>query len=225
MKYRTYCTTKALSCYDRQPRERMAQGGSEALSDLDLITILIGSGNKDAPVHQLAARLLELIDQKGRGIKYDDIITINGIGQAKAAILLSALELGRRISFSSNKHITFPGDIYPIVRHYADRQQEHFLRVSLNGAHEVLSIEVVSIGLVNRTIVHPREVFSTPLKERATAIIVAHNHPSRNLQPSKEDREVTVRLKESGRLLGIELLDHIIFSDEKYYSFLENGEL
>jgi len=131
----------------------------------------------------------------------------------------------RRISFSSNKHITFPGDIYPIVRHYADRQQEHFLRVSLNGAHEVLSIEVVSIGLVNRTIVHPREVFSTPLKERATAIIVAHNHPSRNLQPSKEDREVTVRLKESGRLLGIELLDHIIFSDEKYYSFLENGEL
>ncbi len=203
----------------------MGQYGSKALSDLDLITILLGTGNKHIPVHRLAARLLDIIDSKGREVTFKELTAINGIGQAKASTLLAALELGRRISFSTKKQITFPSDIYPLVRHYADRQQEHFLRASLNGAHEVISIEVVSIGLVNRTIVHPREVFANPLKERATAIIVAHNHPSRNLQPSKEDIEVTVRLKESGKLLGIELLDHIIFSDEGYHSFLENDEL
>jgi DNA repair protein RadC len=203
----------------------MLSHGPEALSDLDLITILLGTGNKEFPVHRLAAKLLATIDSKGKGLKHEDLIATNGIGVAKASTLLAAIELGRRLSFSSKKQISYPGDIYPLVRHYADRQQEHFIRVSLNGAHEVLSIEVVSIGLVNKTIVHPREVYATPLKERATAIIVAHNHPSRNLQPSREDRDVTIRLKESGKLLGIELLDHIIFSDEGYHSFLESDEL
>ena len=225
MKYRTHQTQTSLEQYDRQPRERMLSHGPEALSDLDLITILLGTGNKEFPVHRLAAKLLATIDSKGKGLKHEDLIATNGIGVAKASTLLAAIELGRRLSFSSKKQISYPGDIYPLVRHYADRQQEHFIRVSLNGAHEVLSIEVVSIGLVNKTIVHPREVYATPLKERATAIIVAHNHPSRNLQPSREDRDVTIRLKESGKLLGIELLDHIIFSDEGYHSFLESDEL
>ncbi|MDA3833597.1 MAG: DNA repair protein RadC [Spirochaetales bacterium] len=225
MKFRTNQLKKHLEAYDRQPRERLKANGPESLSDLDLITILLGSGNRDRPVHHLAADLLEIIDSKGKTLQHEDLTKTSGIGSAKASTLLAALEIGRRISFSSKKQITYPGDIFPIVRHYADRQQEHFLRVSLNGAHEIISVEVVTIGLVNRTIVHPREVFSVPLKERATAIIVAHNHPSGRLEPSSEDCEVTDRIKRSGKLLGIPLLDHIIFSDEGYFSFLEEGKL
>lgn len=225
MKYRTHAIQTDLEVYDCRPRERLKERGPQALSDLDLVTILLGTGNRQVPVHKLAASLIEIIDRKGRDLSHEDLTSSNGIGEAKASTLLAALELGRRLSFSAKKQIIHPGDIFPIVRHYADRQQEHFLRVSLNGAHEIISVEVVSIGLVNRTIVHPREVYSVPLKERATAIIVAHNHPSGRLEPSGEDCEVTQRLRQSGSLLGIPLLDHIIFCDEGYFSFLEEGKL
>ncbi len=113
----------------------------------------------------------------------------------------------------------------PVIRHYANRRQETFLSVSLNGAHEVIKIRVVSIGLVNRTLVHPREVFADPLADRAAAVICAHNHPSGNTDPSPDDREVTDILKKAGKILGIELLDHIIFSEAGFYSFLEKGEI
>ena len=113
----------------------------------------------------------------------------------------------------------------PAIRHYADRKQEHFLSVSLNGAHEIIAVRVVSIGLVNRTIVHPREVFADPLTDRAAAVVVAHNHPSGQVQPSMEDRDVTRRLKSAGDTLGMKLLDHVVFSTLGYYSFLEHGEL
>ena len=101
--------------------------------------------------------------------------------------------------------------------------QEHFLAISLNGAQEVLSINVCSIGLVNRTIVHPREVFSEALAQRATAIIVAHNHPSGVLEPSAEDREVTRRLKKAGDILGMPIIDHLVFSEEGFISMLEGS--
>jgi DNA repair protein RadC len=107
----------------------------------------------------------------------------------------------------------------------ADRKQEHFLCISLNGAYEVIAVRTVSVGLVNKTQVHPREVFADPLTDRATAIIVAHNHPTGNLTPSKEDIAITRQLKSAGEILGIKLLDHIIFSHKGYYSFMENNEL
>jgi DNA repair protein RadC len=159
MKYRKHTLQTDLEVYDCRPRERLIENGPLALSDLDLITILLGTGNKKMPVHHLAASLMEIIDTRGRDLTHEDLMSSHGIGDAKASTLLAALELGRRLSFSAKKQIIHPGDIFPIVRHYADRQQEHFLRVSLNGAHEIISVDVVSIGLVNRTIVHPRDVF------------------------------------------------------------------
>jgi DNA repair protein RadC len=115
--------------------------------------------------------------------------------------------------------------VLPVIRHYADRKREHFLSISLNGAHEVIHSRVVSIGTVNRTFVHPREVFSDPLTDRAAAVIVAHNHPSGNVEPSREDADITHRLTESANILGIDLLDHIVFSMNEYYSFLEHDRL
>jgi DNA repair protein RadC len=106
-----------------------------------------------------------------------------------------------------------------------DRQQEYFFSIPLNGAHEVINIKTVSKGILNRTIIHPREVFAEAITHRAASIIIAHNHPSGNLEPSKEDKEITYRLQKAGILLGIELLDHIVFSRKGYYSFLEEGEI
>lgn len=225
MNYRTHQRTVALTGYDRQPRERLVKYGSSGLSDLDLITILLGSGNRTTPVHKLADRVLSLIDSRPETLTIEELKAISGIGAAKSSLLIAALELGRRLGCTSKRQILTPSDAYPMLRHYADRQQEHFIRISLNGAHEVISIGVVSIGLVNRTIVHPREVFATPIKERATALIVAHNHPSGHLVPSHDDDEVTQRLRECGRLLGIQILDHIIFSESSYYSYLEKESM
>lgn len=159
MNYMTYCTEQALANYDNQPRERLLMYGSSHLSDLDLITILLGSGSRQDPVFRIAGKILALVDEKGSSLAMDQLRSVSGIGTAKAAIIMAALELGRRRAFTANKVITVPGDIFPLVRHYADRLQEHFICVAMNGAHEVISCEVVSIGLVNRTIVHPRDVF------------------------------------------------------------------
>ena len=111
------------------------------------------------------------------------------------------------------------------MRHYADRKQEHFLCASINGANEILNIRVVSIGLIDRTPVHPREVFADVLSDRASAIIVAHNHPTGDLEPSASDVDVTNQLKAAGSVVGITLLDHIIFNRSGYFSFLEAGRL
>ena len=112
-----------------------------------------------------------------------------------------------------------------MIQHYADRKQEHFLCVSLNGSNEVIAVRIISVGLVNKTHVHPREVFADAITDRASAVIVAHNHPSGNVEPSKEDMEITKQLKSAGEILGIKLLDHIIFNRINYFSFLEKSEI
>jgi DNA repair protein RadC len=135
------------------------------------------------------------------------------------------LEFSRHRIRPEGLRISFPPDVLPLIQHYADRKQEHFLCVSLNGANEVIASRVVSVGLVNKTQVHPREVFADPITDRASAIIVAHNHTAGGLTPSKEDIEVTKQLKAAGATLGIKLLDHIIFNHKGHYSFLEHGEI
>jgi len=225
MKY----TTNHISIRERpsieRPRERIISAGAQSLSDMDPISTLIGSGTRGTSVDRLAEKIQQMLDSSGSEVSAAELMNIIGLGPAKASVITAALELGRRRFPTVRSRITHPGDAYPLIRHYADRMQEHFIRISLNGAHEVLSIGVVSIGLVNRTIVHPREVFADPIRERATAVLVAHNHPSGNLLPSREDRDITRRLKESGSILGINVLDHIIFSETSYYSFLEHDEM
>jgi DNA repair protein RadC len=135
------------------------------------------------------------------------------------------LELGRRRWGQRGICIRFPEDIFNLIRHYGDRRQERFICISLNGAHEVIAVRVVTVGLVNRTIVHPREVFSDPLQDRASAVCVAHNHPSGKLTPSGEDNEITFRLKEAADILGINFLDHLVFSGEGFFSYRHSGRL
>lgn len=208
-----------------RPREKLQRKGAHCLSDLELLAVLLGSGNRRCDVMALAARLLQLLDRTGPGPTVEELSSVDGIGRAKASLIVAGLEFARRRIRPHGFRVAFPPDAYPLIRHMADRNQEHFLSISLNGANEVIAIRTVSVGLVNRALVHPREVYADPITDRASAIIVAHNHPSGNLSPSRDDLAVTNQLKDAGQLLGIRLLDHIIFNQNSYFSLLENGQL
>ena len=209
---------------DERPREKLQQKGAEALSDVELLAILLGRGVEGHDVMSVAARVLKVLDNNKEKPDIEELKKIEGVGLAKATLIAAALEFARRRIRPEGLRISFPADILPLIQHYADRKQEHFICISINGANEVIASRVVSVGLVNRTQVHPREVFADPITDRASAIIVAHNHPSGGLTPSKEDIEITKQLKSAGETLGIPLLDHIIFNHKGYYSFLEKGD-
>ena len=210
---------------DDRPREKLLRKGARALSDQELLAILLGMGSPGMDVMTLAGKLAHLIDEKGLEVKADDLKRFAGVGDAKATLILAAIEFARRRIKPEGARIETPADLLPHVRHFADRKQEHFLCATINGANEILNIRVVSIGLVDRTPVHPREVYADAVSDRASAVIVAHNHPSGGLEPSQSDVAITEQLKSAGAILGIDLLDHIIFNRINYFSFLEEGKL
>ncbi|MGH8606345.1 MAG: RadC family protein [Gammaproteobacteria bacterium] len=208
-----------------RPREKLLRKGAAALRDQELLAVLLGKGTPGMDVMALAGKLTRVIDEKGLGVRAEDLTGFDGVGDAKASLILAAIEFARRRIKPEGAKIEAPSDLLLHVRHYADRKQEHFLCATINGANELMSIRVVSMGLIDRAPVHPREVFADALSDRASAIIVAHNHPSGRLEPSPSDVEVTSQLKAAGTIVGIALLDHIIFNRNGYYSFLEAGRL
>lgn len=207
------------------PREKLILRGAQSLSDLDLFRLILGSGCKKAPLETLAQRACEVFDRWGYEPSESAFRGVPGLGPAKVAQLSAVFELIRRVSRPAHLKITGPQDLVPRLRHWADRPQEVFLAVTLNGAHELLNIHPVTLGLLNRTLIHPREVFAPAITDRAASLILSHTHPSGSLEPSKEDRDATSRLAQAGKLLGIEVLDHLILTTSGYYSFRENGEL
>jgi len=207
-----------------RPREKLLARGARALSDQELLAILIGKGTSGMDVMTLAGKLVKVVDEKGLELHPDDLVQFDGIGDAKATLILAAIEFARRRIKPEGTKIETPADLLPLIRHYADRKQEHFISASINGANEVMNIRVVSIGLVDRTSVHPREVFADAMTDRASGVIVAHNHPAGSVEPSGWDVEVTKQLKAAGEVVGVALLDHIIFNRTGYYSFLESGK-
>ncbi len=208
-----------------RPRERLRNFGSHALKDTELLAILLGTGTKNRDVLQLANEVLPIIDSHWEELDAARLQKFTGIGEAKAGLVIAALEFVRRRIRPQGVKIGTPKDVIPLVSHLADRKQEHFICVSLNGAHEVIAVRVITIGLVNSAQVHPREVFSDALCDRACAVILAHNHPSGSLTPSDEDLRVTRTLKKAGDILGIKVLDHIIFSMQGFYSFADTHAL
>jgi DNA repair protein RadC len=208
-----------------RPREKLLTKGPGALSDQELLAVLLGKGSPRMDVMTLADKVARVMDERGLDVRADDLTRFEGIGQAKAALVLAAIEYARRRIKPDGLKIKTPSDVLPLIRHFADRRQEHFLSITINGANEVLNVRVVFIGLVDRSPVHPREVFADALADRASAIVVAHNHPAGNLEPSKADLDITLQLRQAGEIMGIELLDHIVFSRNAYYSFLESGQL
>lgn len=208
-----------------RPREKLLAKGAQSLSDQELLAVLLGKGTAKMDVMTLAAKLARVLDEKGLGARVEDLMDFDGMGEAKATLLLAAIEFARRRIKPEGLKIETPADILPLIWHFADRKQEHFIAISINGANEVLNVRVVSVGLIDRSPVHPREVFADVLMDRASSIIVAHNHPAGSLAPSPADLSATKQLKQAGEILGIGLMDHVIFNRNGYYSFLEAGNL
>ena len=205
---------------ESRPREKLLVFGAQNLSDRELISIILGNGVKGKNLLTLSEEVLNQLDFLNYKINETLLMNITGLGRAKIAAIAAAIEFSRRILCPNSKKIKSSSDIYPYIQHFADRKQEIFVCASLNGANEIIAIRVVSIGLINKTLVHPREVFADPISDRAAAVIVCHNHPSGNLEASAEDMEITEKLRDAGNILGIPLLDHIIFSQTGYKSIL-----
>jgi len=208
-----------------RPRERLIADGPGRLNDIELLAVMLGKGSRGNDVMSLAGKTLDVLDSRNGDLKARDLLALPGLGQARSALIIAALEFARRRIKPEGVKIRQPSDVLPLVQHLNDRKQEHFICVSLNGANEVLHTRIVTVGLANAAQIHPREVFSDPIKDRACSVIVAHNHPSGDVTPSREDSEVTTRLLEAARVLGIKLLDHIVFSRRGYYSFQEQGKM
>lgn len=208
-----------------RPREKLVARGPAVLSDEELLAILLGKGTQGADVLALARQVRKVVDERGLAVSVADLTPLEGMGTAKAASIVAAIEFARRRIRPDTTRILTPAEALPLLRHYADRKQEHLLAITLNGANEVLHVRVVSIGLIDRTPIHPREVYADAVADRAAGLMLAHNHPAGSLEPSDADVAATKQIKAAGAILGIPLLDHVIFNRSGYYSFLEAGRL
>ena len=208
-----------------RPREKLAAKGPKALKNEELIAVLLGSGVRGKDVRKLAREIVGLLDRSFDDLTLEKLLAVHGLGPAKASQILAAIELSRRYLIRTHRKITSAADAYDVLKSYAAKNREHFLAMTLDGASHIIETRVVTIGILNQSLVHPREVFADAIADRAAGILVAHNHPSGTLEPSRADITITDRLKEVGRLVGIELLDHLILTKTGYYSFADEGLL
>ncbi len=209
--------------YDR-PREKIAKKGVRALTTTELIEAIIGRGVQNRDVRVIARDIASMLEDPFRQIRYEELLAIGGTGPTKAAQIMACLELGRRrYEPTGTVKIQKPEDVLPLVSSYREKPQEHFICISLTGAGEVIRSRVVTIGILNHSLVHPREVFAGPITDRAASVICVHNHPSGTLEASPQDIAITQQLNEAGALLGIQLLDHLIVTRAGFSSMKEKG--
>ena len=214
---------------EERPRERMLRSGAEALSHAELLAILLVTGTRQESALMVAQRLLGQTDglRKLADMEIEELIGIKGIGPAKAVQLKAAIELGRRMAASrvgDRVIIRSPHDAAELLAEQLRYlQKEHFVCLFLNTKNQVIAQETLSIGSLNASIVHPREVFRAAIKYGSASIVCAHNHPSGDPAPSPEDIAITKRLVESGRIVGIDVLDHIVVGDGHFISLKEQG--
>lgn len=224
--------SKSFTIYDlpadERPRERLVKFGEQALSAQELLQLLLGRGIAGESVVVTAQKLLSRFGslQKLAEASIEELSETKGIGLAKAAQIKAAFEIGRRLSTQispyKSKEITSPEKVYRLIKSkLKDYHKEHFYIIVLNSRN--WSVAEVSIGSLNASIVHPREVFAEAIKNRAASVIFAHNHPSGNPEPSEDDLVITKRLVEAGKILGIEIADHIIVTQNGFFSFKDKG--
>ena len=206
---------------DLRPREKLQARGAAALSDYELLIAIIGSGSAPADVPKIARDVRRILGEKGSNLTYEDLLKIKGLGAAKAAKLMASFELWRRqFEVSERPIIDSPEKAAEQFADIRDKKQEYFVCLTLDGANRLIAKRVISIGTLTASLVHPREVFAEVITDRAASIIVAHNHPSGNLEPSIADKEVTERLRQAGEILGIDLLDHILITEKSNATIL-----
>ena len=206
---------------DLRPREKLQARGATSLSDYELLMAIIGSGVSGADVTKVARDVQKLLKEKGSQLTLDDLLAIKGLGLAKATPIMAGYELWRRrFEVSERPIIDSPEKAVEQLSDIRNKQQEYFVCLTLDGANRLIAKRIISIGTLTSSLVHPREVFAEAITDRAASIIIAHNHPSGNLEPSQADRGVTERLREVGELLGISLIDHVIITGESWRSII-----
>lgn len=221
---------KKMPIYDR-PRERLINYGAGSLSNEELLSILLNSGTKDISVKNLASIILSKTNNLKdlEKLSYHDLISIKGVGLVKASIILSFLELSKRINMEevsiNNIKLNDPLKVFNYFKYRVNKYQEEFYCIYLDAKKRVISYKLLFVGTVNHSMVHPRDIFKEAYNLNAAFIICVHNHPSGDVSPSLDDINVTKRIFEIGNLMGIKLVDHIIVSEGNYYSFLENGKI
>lgn len=215
-------TIKDMPENDR-PREKMGARGASALTDAELVQVILGRGVKGHDVRAMSKEIAALIREKKASVAERDLIAIHGMGPAKAYQVLAAFELARRHLVGETVRIVDATDALPLLADIAAKQQEYFVCISLNGANEVIEKRIVTVGLLDRSQVHPREVFADVIADRAAAVIFAHNHPSGELKPSEADLKMHDQLTQAAGILGIRVLDQIIVTRKGHFSFQEAG--
>jgi DNA repair protein RadC len=214
------------------PREKMEQKGAKALSNIELLAVLLGSGIKGKDVFEVAKGILKLAQDDFGNLDLEKLKDIEGVGLAKACQIIAAIEFSKRFLIKDGITVKNVENVVKLTEELRNKKQEYFLTLTLDGASNLSQKRTVSIGTLNRSIVHPREIFADAISDRAAGIIFVHNHPSGNVEPSKEDIELTRRLVEAGKIVGIEVIDHVIISKDGYFSFQaermlrgENGDI
>jgi DNA repair protein RadC len=215
---------KDISPQDR-PREKIAARGALALSDVELIALILGRGTQKHDVLSIASDIARHIARDPKYREYTALCEIDGLGPAKAAQIAACFELARRYLLHEPEkfRITSPEDVLPLVAPLASKKQEHFSCITLSGAGEVIENRVITVGLLNHSLVHPREVFADAITDRAASVILVHNHPSGTMEPSSQDIAITKQLAEAGLILGIRVLDHLIITRKGFVSMRERG--
>lgn len=214
-----------------KPRERLLKFGAGALSNAEILAILIGTGNSSETAVGVGQKVLSYGEKNyGSGMRFleqgsvEEILSISGMGIAKATRLKAAVELSRRLGCPSDKTVFVRRgeDVYALLKaEIGALEKEHFLVIMLGSRNQVTGKEIVSVGTLDSSLVHPREVFKGPIKKSAAAVVLAHNHPSGDPTPSDDDLSVTKRLIDSGILLGISVVDHVVITKDKYVSIRE----
>lgn len=217
---------------DDRPREKFLLKGKNSLSDAELLAIIMGSGNREESAVELGRRILNSVDNNWHQLSLlsvQDLMKFKGVGEAKAISIATALEIGRRKSSQEvpeKKKISESKDAYQILKPYlSDLRTEEFWALFLNQNNKVIFQTQLTNGGISQSLVDIRILFKTALEHFSTAIIVAHNHPSGNLKPSHEDLKITKQISEAGKLMNISLLDHLIITQNAYFSFADESLL
>lgn len=217
---------------DDRPREKFLLKGKNSLSDAELLAIIIGSGSRDESAVDLARKILQTVGYNWHQLsrlQIADLMKFKGVGEAKAISIAAALEIGRRRATQEvpdRTQITCSKDIFTILSPFlSDLQTEEFWAIFLNQNNRILSKSQLSSGGINQSVVDVRILFKAAIDQFATALVIAHNHPSGNLKASNEDLKITKQIGEAGKILNIQLLDHIIIAQNSYYSFADENLL
>jgi DNA repair protein RadC len=215
---------KDIPNFDR-PREKMMARGPESLSILELMAVLVGSGNQERDVYEIANDIANVVEKDFRGLSLEKLLAVNGIGNAKACQIMAAIEFSRRYLVRQNIRILNDIDVLPLVEELRNKKQEYFLTLTLDGGNHLIEKRTVFIGTLNQSLTHPREIFADAITDRAASIILVHNHTGPDIHPSKEDILITNRLLDVAKTIGIEILDHIIVNKTDSFSFKNRGLL